>query len=83
MKNIKVNDFFDQVYLINLKRRPDKLKISTDLLNKLGIQFKLFEAIDFCDGIPEDYPVKTNTWVFLRHIKTWCLWLFYVTLRNY
>ena len=34
MENIKVNDFFDKVYLINLKRRPDKLKTSTDLLNK-------------------------------------------------
>jgi GR25 family glycosyltransferase involved in LPS biosynthesis len=53
---IKVNDFFDKVYLINLKRRPDKLKISTDLLNKLGIVFELFEGVDFCEGVPADYP---------------------------
>jgi len=56
MELIKVNDFFDKVYLINLKRRPDKLKISTDLLNKLGIVFEVFNGVDFCDGIPADYP---------------------------
>ena len=52
MENIKVNDFFDQVYLINLKRRPDKLKTSSDLLKKFNIDFEVFEAVDFCDGIP-------------------------------
>ena len=69
MENIKVNDFFDKVYLINLKRRPDKLKTSTDLLNKLGIEFKLFEAIDFCDGIPADYPVQPIHDSFLAKSK--------------
>jgi GR25 family glycosyltransferase involved in LPS biosynthesis len=65
MEHIKVNDFFDQVYLINLKRRPDKLKLCHDLLDKLDIKFKLFEAIDFCDEIPEDYPIKPMHGSFL------------------
>ena len=56
-ENINLNDFFDQVYLINLKRRPDKLKVCQQLFVKLNIKYKIFEAIDFCDGIPEDYPV--------------------------
>ena len=65
MGHIKVNDFFDQVYLINLKRRPDKLKLCQELLAKLNIQFRVFEALDFIDGIPEDYPVKPIDGSFL------------------
>ena len=43
---MKINEFFNEVFLINLKRRPDRLKLSTDKLNKLGIEFTLFEAGD-------------------------------------
>jgi GR25 family glycosyltransferase involved in LPS biosynthesis len=66
---MKVNDFFDKVYLINLKRRPDKLKMTKELLDKFNITFELFEAVDFCEGIPEDYqhqPVKES---FLTKVK--------------
>tara|TARA_R110000822_G_scaffold289752_1_gene411081 strand:+ start:132 stop:803 length:672 start_codon:yes stop_codon:yes gene_type:complete len=66
MENITVNDFFNQVYLINLKRRPDKLKVCQQLFAKLNIKYKISEAIDFCDGIPEDYPVKPIEGSFLR-----------------
>ena len=66
MENITVNQFFDQVYLINLKRRPDKLKVCQQLFAKLNIKYKISEAIDFCDGIPEDYPVKPIEGSFLR-----------------
>jgi len=65
MGNVTVNDFFDQVYLINLKRRPDKLKVCQQLFGKLNIKYKISEAIDFCDGIPEDYPVKPLEGSFL------------------
>ena len=65
MEHITVNDFFDQVYLINLKRRPDKLKTCQQLLAKLNIKYQIFEGVDFCDGIPEDYPVKPLEGSFL------------------
>ena len=65
MENITVNQFFDQVYLINLKRRPDKLKVCQQLFAKLNIKYKIFEAIDFCDGIPDDYPIKPLEGSFL------------------
>ena len=73
MENITVNQFFDQVYLINLKRRPDKLKLCQELLAKLNIQFKVFEALDFIEGIPEDYPYKPIEGSFLgnRAPGTW------------
>ena len=58
MENITVNGFFDQVYLVNLKRRPDKLKVCQQLFAKLNIRYKITKAVDFCDGIPEDYPTK-------------------------
>jgi GR25 family glycosyltransferase involved in LPS biosynthesis len=65
MENITVNDFFDQVYLINLKRRPDKLKLCQELFAKLNIKYKIFEALDFINGIPEDYPYKPIEGSFL------------------
>ena len=51
--------------MINLKRRPDKLKVCQQLFAKLNIKYKISEAIDFCDGIPEDYPVKPIEGSFL------------------
>jgi len=37
---------FDKVYLINLKRRPDRLRKMVNILGILGIQFQLVEAVD-------------------------------------
>lgn len=43
---LEINKCFDQVYLLNLDRRPDRLdKVSQKLL-KLNIKFKRFSAVD-------------------------------------
>ena len=46
VENITVNEYYDQVYVLNLERRKDRLLTVTDKLNKLNINFKLFSAID-------------------------------------
>ena len=43
---MEINNIFDSVFLINLKKRPDKLNESKLLLNKYGINFNVFDAID-------------------------------------
>tara|TARA_R110000803_G_scaffold58952_1_gene117279 strand:- start:1443 stop:2663 length:1221 start_codon:yes stop_codon:yes gene_type:complete len=53
-----VNEYFDKVFVINLKERPEKLNDCTKLLNKLNIEFEVYEALDCLSGIPEDYPEK-------------------------
>jgi len=37
---------FDEIYLINLKRRPDRLKRMQACFEELGIGYKLIEAVD-------------------------------------
>ncbi|KAI1729339.1 glycosyltransferase family 25 (LPS biosynthesis protein) domain-containing protein [Ditylenchus destructor] len=37
---------FDKIFLINLKRRPERLRKMTDLAQLLGIDFTIFEAVD-------------------------------------
>lgn len=37
-------------YLINLPRRTDRLKVSTDILHRHGINFEVCEAIDLPNG---------------------------------
>jgi len=41
-----LNDFFDCIYVINLKRRPDRLKHIQSEFKKINSSFKLIEAID-------------------------------------
>lgn len=41
-----INKYFDNVFLINLNRRPDRLKEATDELNSVGIKFNVFNAVD-------------------------------------
>uniref|UniRef100_A0A914Z6R7 Glycosyl transferase family 25 domain-containing protein n=1 Tax=Panagrolaimus superbus TaxID=310955 RepID=A0A914Z6R7_9BILA len=37
---------FDKIYLINLKRRPERLQKMSSIMRHLGIEFEVFEAID-------------------------------------
>lgn len=46
LENSKLNHLFDNVYLVNLKRRPDRLKKMQELLSKYKIDFQVVEAID-------------------------------------
>lgn len=41
-----INNVFDEVYLINLEREPEKLKVMKEKLNKHNIKYKLIKAID-------------------------------------
>lgn len=41
-----INHYFDHVYLINLKRRPDRLDKMKSLLGDLKINYEVIEAID-------------------------------------
>lgn len=50
---IKVNDYFDNVYVLNLDRSPDKLEKTRQLLSKFNILFERFSAVDG-DSIPKD-----------------------------
>jgi GR25 family glycosyltransferase involved in LPS biosynthesis len=43
---LKINELFDNVFVINLKRRPDRLKTITEKLNDLHIKFEVIEAVD-------------------------------------
>lgn len=41
-----LNYFFDHIYVINLKRRPDRLERISTKLNQLKVDFEVFEAVD-------------------------------------
>lgn len=41
-----INNYFDEVYLINLERRKDRLTRATKKLNEAGISFKRMKAYD-------------------------------------
>lgn len=43
---MKVNDYFHKVYVINLDRRTDRMEKLDAQLNKLGIQYERFSAVD-------------------------------------
>lgn len=43
---IKINSYFDNVYLLNLDKDVDKFKIVKDRLDKEGIIFERFSAVD-------------------------------------
>lgn len=64
---MEVNKYFDGVFLINLRRRPYRLKEATYELTKAGIKFNVFDAVDgntFNDlTIPSEY--RGNT----KHLK--------------
>jgi GR25 family glycosyltransferase involved in LPS biosynthesis len=41
-----LHKYFDKVFLINLKRRPDRLEQAKKECEKIGLEYELFEAID-------------------------------------
>lgn len=43
---MKINQYFDKVYLLNLHKRADRLKKSTDKLQNVNIEFEKFGATD-------------------------------------
>lgn len=49
MKTSLINEYFDEVYLINLKRRPDRLIRVLSGCNRLNIKVNIVEAIDGLD----------------------------------
>lgn len=46
VKNIKMNDYFDKIFCINLKRREDRWKESEKEFLRNGLKVERFEAID-------------------------------------
>lgn len=54
IKNNIDETIFDNVYIINLERKDDRLKKSIERLNKIGINAKRFNAID----ANSDYIIK-------------------------
>lgn len=43
---MKVNEYFDRVVVINLDRRPDRMKRLGAQLDELGIEYERFSAVD-------------------------------------
>jgi GR25 family glycosyltransferase involved in LPS biosynthesis len=43
---MKVNEFFDKVVVINLDRRTDRMEQLIPQLNKLGINYEVYSAVD-------------------------------------
>ena len=46
----KLNDFFDNIFIINLKRRPDRLDKIKTKMHKYNIKYEIIEAIDGKDS---------------------------------
>lgn len=43
---MKLNDFFDKIFVINLERRPDRLEKIKELSNKIEFEYDIFPAVD-------------------------------------
>lgn len=63
---IHLNDVFDRVYVINLKRRPDRLAAFSRQARALGIEFVAFEAVD---GSSADIARKYEDYVARGAVK--------------
>ena len=51
----KLNQYFDKVYVLSLKRNKDRRELVTQRLNKVGLEFEFFDA---CDGQVFDHIWK-------------------------
>ncbi len=68
----KFNEIFKEVYVINLKHRPDKLKRVSEKLSEAGIEFKVFNAIT-----PDDIQVnltKTEKRIYAPQLSHRAIW---------
>jgi GR25 family glycosyltransferase involved in LPS biosynthesis len=64
---MKLFEKFDETFLINLKKREDRLHNFIDQINNYDLgKFKIFEAIDG-SSIPENYPNVSTGNVGLLH----------------
>jgi len=43
---MRINTYFDKIYLLNLHRRPDRLEESRSRLDPLGINYQVFNGVD-------------------------------------
>ena len=43
---MKLNDFFDRIFVINLERRPDRLEKFKQMSDKIGFEYEIFPAVD-------------------------------------
>jgi GR25 family glycosyltransferase involved in LPS biosynthesis len=43
---MKLNDFFDKIFVINLTRRPDRLENFKKISEKIGFEYEIFPAVD-------------------------------------
>ena len=61
---MKINDYFDNIYLLNLHKRKSRLDESTTKLNSLGLKYDIFHG---CDGyVIEHIWSKFNNPYFLN-----------------
>lgn len=43
---MKLNDFFDRIFVINLEKRPDRLEKFKKMSDKIGFEYEIFSAVD-------------------------------------
>lgn len=60
---MKIDEYFDKVYVLNLNRRKDRLKTSTKKLEYCEIEFERFAAIDgsVLQNVWETFSSKKHT----------------------
>ena len=63
---MRVNDFFDKVVVINLDRRTDRMEKLVPQLEKLGIEYERFSAID-----AKEIDVKPYVAGTMSHVAVW------------
>jgi len=65
---MKINDFFEKGYYINLDRRPDRKEHFENEMGKYGLK-DFFERISAEDSINESNPIKKHNYCSLTYYK--------------
>ena len=65
---MKINEFFDRAYYINLDRRPDRNEFFKNEINKVGLG-DFFERVSAEDGIVEPDYLKKHYYCAYTHYK--------------